>query len=129
MRAPWTIPDSTGTSPDHPSVSSELQGPYRELPDPSRDPPRPTWGPPGDPKTPPGHLQTLCDESKNPLDPPGDTLATPRPFGDISRSFWMTPVPARGGRGGQKRVSGASMGWKEGRGVERGVEENLGGKV
>ena len=41
----------------------------------------------------------------------------------------MPPVPDRGGCGGQKRVSGASMGWKESLGVERGVEENLGGEV
>ena len=37
-RAPWTLADSTGTSPDQPRDSSELLGPSWELPDPSRGP-------------------------------------------------------------------------------------------
>ena len=37
-RTPWTLADSTGTSPDQPRDSSELLGPSWELPDPSRGP-------------------------------------------------------------------------------------------
>lgn len=68
-------------------------------------------GPPQDTPRHLGHLQTLLAESKDFLDSPGDTLAAPRPFWDITGSFWMTPVLEGGGRGGKKRVSGASMGW------------------